>query len=106
MLKVKLPNESHISVPIFSHGNNKEYIVHIVAVLRIMDQKGLPKKCRVFAKAVAKRQEALKNLLEAAGSQDTVLTSIDITAYKVEIEQTQQMLQEAQKAHDKADAKS
>jgi hypothetical protein len=88
MLKVKLPNDSHISVPIFSRGNNEEYIRHIVAVLRIMDQKGLLKKCRVFAKAVGKWQEALKNLLEATGSQDTVLTSIDITACKVEIEQT------------------
>ncbi len=31
--------------------------------------------------------------------------TIDVTACKVEIEQTQQMLQEAQKAHDKAIAK-
>jgi hypothetical protein len=38
-------------------------------------------------------------------SQDTVLTTVDVTASKVEIEQTQQMLQEAQKAHDKAIAK-
>ncbi len=68
--------------------------------------KGLPKKCRVYAKAVAKRSDALKNLQEAAESQDTVSTSIDIAACKVEIEQTQQMLQEAQKAHDKAVAKS
>jgi hypothetical protein len=71
-----------------------------------MEQKGLPKKCWVFAKAVAKRQEALKNLLEAAGSQDTISMSIDVTARKVDIEQTQQMLQEAQKAHDKAVAES
>jgi hypothetical protein len=34
------------------------------------------------------------------------LTSVDVTARKVEIEQTQQMLQEAQKAHDKAIAES
>jgi hypothetical protein len=34
------------------------------------------------------------------------LTTVDVTARKVEIEQTQQMLQEAQKAHDKAIAKS
>ena len=80
--------------------------MHIVGVLWIMDQKGLPKKCWVYAKAVAKRQEALKNLLEAIGSQDTVSRSIEVTARKVEIEQTQQMLQEAQKAHDKAIAKS
>jgi hypothetical protein len=106
VLKVKLPDDSHISVPIFSCGNNKEYIVHIVAVLHIMDQKGLPKKCQVFAKAVAKWKEVLKNLLEAAGLQNTVPTSIDVTARKVEIEQTQQMLQEAQKAHNKAVAES
>jgi hypothetical protein len=68
VLKVKLPNNSHISMPIFSHGNNKEYITHIVAVLRIIDQKGLAKKCRVFAKAVAKQQEGLKNLQKAAES--------------------------------------
>ncbi len=49
-----------------------------------------------------RRSEALKNLQEVAGSQDTILASVDVTARKVEIEQTQQMLQEAQKAHDKA----
>jgi hypothetical protein len=32
--------------------------------------------------------------------------TVDVTACKVEIEQTQQMLQEAQKAHDKAIAES
>jgi hypothetical protein len=46
--------------------------------------------------------EALKNLQEAGGSQETISTRVDVTACKVEIEQTQQMLQEAQKAHDKA----
>jgi hypothetical protein len=49
-----------------------------------------------------KQSEALKNLQEAAESRDTVLTSIDVTARKVEIEQTASMLQEAQKAHNKA----
>ncbi len=42
---------------------------------------------------------------EAAESQDIVLTSVDVTACKVEIEQTSQMLREAQKAHNKAIAK-
>jgi hypothetical protein len=106
VLKVKHPDDSHISIPIFSHGNNEKYNVHIVAVLRIIKQKGLPKKCHMYAKAVAKRQAALKNLQEAAESQDTVLASIDVTACKVEIKQTTQMLQEAQKAHDKAVAES
>jgi hypothetical protein len=49
-----------------SNRNNKEYLAHIVAVLHIIDQKGLPKKCRMLAKAVVIWSEALKNLQEAA----------------------------------------
>ncbi len=59
VLKVKLPDESHISVPIYSCGSNEEYLAHIVAVLRIIKQKGLPKKCRVLAKAVMKSETVL-----------------------------------------------
>jgi hypothetical protein len=106
LYKVKLPDASHLSIPIYSRGNNEEYLVHIVAVLHIIEQKGLPKKCRVLAKAVVRRSEALKNLQEAAESRDTVSTSAEVQARKVEIEQTSQMLQEAQRAHDKAIAKT
>ena len=53
---------------IYSHGDNKEYLTHIVAVLQVIEQKGLPKKCQVLAKTVVRRSEALKNLQEAAES--------------------------------------
>jgi hypothetical protein len=106
LYKVKLPDTPHLSIPIYSRGDNEEYIAHIVAVLRIIEQKGLPRKCRVLAKAVVRWSKVLKNLQEAAESQDTVLTSVDIMARKVEIEQMSQMLQEAQKAHDKAITKT
>jgi hypothetical protein len=106
LFKVKLLDALHLSIPIYSWGNNKEYLVHIVAVLCIIEQKGLPKKCRVLAKAVVRWSEALKNLQEVGGSQETVSTSVDVTACKVEIDQTQQMLQESQKAHNKAIAKT
>ncbi len=72
----------------------------------MIEQKGLPKKCRVLAKAVARRSKALKNLQEAAESRDIVSTSVDVTTRKVEIKPTSQMLQEAQKAHNKAITKS
>jgi hypothetical protein len=62
IFKIKLPDASHLNMPIYSRGNNKEYFAHIVVVLRVINQKGLPKKCRVLAKAVEKRSEALKNL--------------------------------------------
>ncbi len=106
VFKIKLPDASHLSMPIYSRGDNEEYLAHIVAVLQVIEQKGLPKECRVLAKAVARRSKALKNLQEAAESRDTISMSVDTTARKVEIEQTNQMLQEAQKAHDKAIAKS
>jgi hypothetical protein len=67
LFKVKLPDASHLSMPIYSRGNNEEYLAHIIAVLCIIDQKGLTKKCRILAKAVARRSEVLKNLQEATG---------------------------------------
>jgi hypothetical protein len=66
--KIKLPDASHLSMPIYSCGNNEEHLVHIVVVLQVIEQKGLPKKCQALAKAVVKRSEALKNLQEAAES--------------------------------------
>jgi hypothetical protein len=39
--KVKLPDNSHINMHIYSHRNNKEYLTHIVAVLRVIKQRGL-----------------------------------------------------------------
>ncbi len=68
IFKIELPDTSHLSMPIYSCGNNEEYLVHIVAVLQVVKQKGLPKKCQVLAKAVVKQSEELKNLQEAAGS--------------------------------------
>jgi hypothetical protein len=68
VFKIELPDTSHLSMPIYSHGNNEEYLAHIVAVLQVIEQKGLPKKCQVLTKAVARQSEALKNLQEAAES--------------------------------------
>jgi hypothetical protein len=105
VLKVKLPDESHINMHIYSRGNTKEYLTHVVAVLCIIKQKGLDARCRKLEKAVLRQPNMLKNLLEAAGLRDTVSTDIDVQAHKVEIEQTQQLLQDFQKADDKAIAK-
>jgi hypothetical protein len=68
VFKIKLSDASHLSMPIYSHKNNEEYLAHIVAVLQVIEQKGLSKKCRVLAKAVVRRSKALKNLQEAAES--------------------------------------
>jgi hypothetical protein len=101
-LKVRLPDDSRLNLPIFSHGNTEEYLGHVVAVLHIIKQKGLDAKCRKLRKAVVRQSKTLKNLLEATGSKDTVLLDVDVQARKVKKEQTQKMLQESQKAHNKA----
>jgi hypothetical protein len=105
VLKVKLPDNSHINMHIYSQGNTKEYLTQIVAVLRIIKQKGLDARCRKLKKAVLRQFNMLKNLLETTRSRDPVLTDVDLHARKVEIEQTQQLLQDFQKAHDEAIAK-
>jgi hypothetical protein len=85
--KVKLPGNSHINMHIYSCGNNKEYLTHIVAVLCVIKQRGLDSRCRKLKKAIV-RQSKMKNLLKTTGSRDTVLTDVDITDRKVENEQT------------------
>jgi hypothetical protein len=42
VFKIKLPDASHLSMPIYSHGNNEEYLAHIVAVLRVIEKRGCP----------------------------------------------------------------
>jgi hypothetical protein len=68
IFKMKLPNMSHLNKPIYSCWNNEEHLAHIVVVLQVIEQKGLPKKCRVLTKAVVRWSEALKNLQEATES--------------------------------------
>ncbi len=53
VFKIKLSNVSHLSMPIYSRGNNEEYLAHIVPVLQVIEQKRLPKRCQVLTKAVA-----------------------------------------------------
>ncbi len=76
-LKVRLPKNSHLNMPIYSRGKTEEYLTHIVAVLPIIKQKGLDAKYRKLGKAVVRQSKMLKNLLKAAGSKDTVLTDVD-----------------------------
>ncbi len=40
-LKIKLPNGSVFNMSIFSQGNTKEYLAHVVVVLRLIHQKEL-----------------------------------------------------------------
>ncbi len=59
VFKVKLPDNSHLNMPIYSCGNNKEYLTHIVAVLRIIKQRGLDSRGRTLKKAGLRQSKML-----------------------------------------------
>ncbi len=39
-IKVELPDETKFQMPTYGSGNNEEYLVHVIAVLRLVEQKG------------------------------------------------------------------
>ena len=52
-IKVELPDGTKFQMPTFGSGNNKEYLVHVIAVLRLVKQK----------RTAAKVQEAYTALI-------------------------------------------
>ncbi len=89
---------------IFSQGNTKECLAHVIAVLHLINQKGFNVQCRKLAKTVDKLAGTLENLQKSSGPKGSS-SKEDQEACKLELNQTQEMLKEAQKAHDKAVAK-
>jgi hypothetical protein len=102
VLKVKLSYSSILNMSIYSHGNTKEYLAHIVAGFCIIKQKGLDVQCRKHGKAVVKLTRMFKIHLKAAWSKDIVLLDDDVEARKLEVKKMQKILQETQKQYDEA----
>jgi hypothetical protein len=45
-IKVELPNGMKFQMPMHGTGNNKEYLVHVIAILRWVKQKGTAAKVK------------------------------------------------------------
>jgi hypothetical protein len=57
-IKVELPNGTKFQMPTFGSGNNKEYLVHVIAVLRLVEQKGTAAKVQeAFTALITIRKE-------------------------------------------------
>jgi hypothetical protein len=57
-IKVELLNRTRFQVPTYGSGNNKEYLVHVIAVLRLVEQKGTAAKVKeAFTALVKVRKE-------------------------------------------------
>ncbi len=57
-IKVKLPNGTKFQMPTFNSGNNKEYLVYVIAALRLVEQKGTTAKVQeAYAVLITIRKE-------------------------------------------------
>jgi hypothetical protein len=57
-IKVELPDRTKFQMPTYSSGNNEEYLVHVIAVLRLVEQEGTATEVKeAFAELVKVRKE-------------------------------------------------
>jgi hypothetical protein len=57
-IKVELPDETKFQMPTYGSGNNKEYLVCVIAVLQLIKQKGTSANVKeAFATLVKVRKE-------------------------------------------------
>ncbi len=59
-LKVKLADGTVFSMSIFAKGSLEDYLQHVIAVLRLVDQKGLHVLCKKHAKEIKNANTALR----------------------------------------------
>jgi hypothetical protein len=63
-IKVELPNRMKFQMPTYSSGNNEEYLVHIIIVLQLVEQKGTAAKVKEAFAALVKVRTGDEPLLQ------------------------------------------
>ena len=101
-IKLKLPDGTVFSMTIFAQGNPEEYLQHVIAVLRLINQKGLDTKCRSTGQELERTSKVLEALKRDLKGPNGPSSKEDQEAQREELKQTQEMLELAQKEHEKA----
>jgi hypothetical protein len=63
-IKVKLPDRTNFQMAAFGNGNNKKYLVHIIAVLRAIEQKGTEQDVKKAFEVFVEVRREIQPLLE------------------------------------------
>lgn len=101
-LKVKLSDGTVFTMSIFARGSPEDFLQHIIAVLRLIDQKGLRELCQKHAKEMKNAVAALGALKrKPTGSQDTS-SNKDQEATNAEKTLTQEIFATAKKQYEEA----
>ncbi len=59
-IKVKIPDSTNFGMAAFAYGTNKDYLIHIIAVLRIIEKKGLVSDIKVAWDAIIEVRREMK----------------------------------------------
>ncbi len=59
-IKVKMPDGTNFGMAAFAYGTNEDYLVHDIAVLRIIKKKGLASEIKVAWDAILKLRREMK----------------------------------------------
>ena len=102
VLKVKLPDGTVFSMGIFAKGTPEDYLQHIIAVLCLIDQKGLHAQCKKHAKEMkttAATLIAIKRKSDGSQSENSDESPEDL---ELERKLTQELLSTASKQYNEA----
>jgi hypothetical protein len=61
-IKVELPDGTKFQMPTYGSGNNKEYLVHVIAVLPLVEQKGTAAEVKEASAALVKVRKEMSPL--------------------------------------------
>jgi hypothetical protein len=64
-IKVKMPDGTNFQMAAFGNGNNEEYLVHVIAVLGVIEQKGTEQDVRKAFQALVEVRREMKPLFES-----------------------------------------
>ncbi len=108
-LKVKLPDASVFSMTIFAKGSPEDYLQHLIAVLRLINQKGLDalivphnKEMKSASAALGALKQKSIGPADSSSSKDLEARKSEKEALRLEKALTQEMLVTATKACNKA----
>jgi hypothetical protein len=63
-IKVKLPNGTNFQMSPFGQGNTEDYLVHVIAIKRLLEQKGTTQDVGKAFQVLVKMRKQLELLLE------------------------------------------
>ena len=105
-IKIKVSDGSTVNMKIFSIGSPEEYLSHIVAVLHLIDRKGLREQSKTFygemRNATAALQALKKRIAESKDEANDEASEEESEADKVEQTQSQDIFKEAKSKYVKA----